>query len=50
MKPHAINLAKGPKLAEDLVQSLLLLADTLEMREVDFGFNRHGAFESIIQV
>lgn len=44
------SLSEGPRIAKDLIQSLLLFADTLEMWEVDLEFYRGGAFQSMIQV
>lgn len=45
-----LSFAKDPRMAEDLVQSFLLPADTLKIREVDPASYRHEAFESVLRV
>lgn len=49
-KMPASSLSEGLRIAEDLVQSLVLPANMLEMREADLEFYRCRAFQSILQV
>lgn len=44
------SFAEDPRIAEDLVQSLILPIDILKMHEADPKLCKHGAFQLVIQV
>lgn len=50
LKLLTLSFAKGPRAAEDLVQSLLLPTNTLKMHETNPRLYRHEAFQSLVQV